>query len=134
MGDEQMTAEARQLWRRVEELWGLSVARDEAGVRAALHPDYTGWVTGQPLPHDRDAAIRSVGPDAPRVLDYRLSPLAVRVFDGTAGVAHYSYAAEVETATGSSQQVAGRWSEVYLRGTDGLWLMVSVSGGPDGQR
>src|SRR5690606_33342334 len=78
MGDEQMTAEARQLWRRVEELWGLSVARDEAGVRAALHPDYTGWVTGQPLPHDRDAAIRSVGPDAPRVLDYRLSPLAVR--------------------------------------------------------
>ncbi|WP_454642122.1 nuclear transport factor 2 family protein [Bradyrhizobium liaoningense] len=121
------------LWARVEALWKMSVAQDTASVADALHPNYVGWVTGQPQPHSRDAAIASVGPSCPRVLTYKLQPLSVVVFDGKVGVVHYTYVAEVESGTNASKTVSGRWSEMYLR-KDGQWSMISVSGGPDGER
>jgi hypothetical protein len=129
---DQLSEEQAQLWSRVDALWKLSLTRDAAPVRYSLHPSYTGWVTGQPEPHDREAAVASVGPSSPRVLSYRLTPLRITIFDGIVGVVHYSYVAEVE-AGADSKNVPGRWSEVYLR-KNGEWLMISVSGGPDGQR
>ncbi|WP_186421155.1 nuclear transport factor 2 family protein [Bosea sp. CS1GBMeth4] len=125
--------EERGLWARVEALWRLAAAQDRAGVVAALHPDFSGWVTGQPEPHDRAAAIASVGPSCPRVLSYELRPLGIAIFDGKVGVAHYTYVAEVESGVNGARTVSGRWSEVYLRQEE-QWAMISVSGGPDGQR
>ncbi|MEY9180893.1 hypothetical protein ABIG06_002749 [Bradyrhizobium sp. USDA 326] len=55
------------------------------------------------------------------------------MFDGKVGVVHYTYVAEVESSTNASKTVSGRWSEMYLR-KDGQWSMISVSGGPDGER
>ncbi|ACG72798.1 hypothetical protein AnaeK_1569 [Anaeromyxobacter sp. K] len=121
-----------QLWSRVDALWRLSSTHDVALVRDALHPSYTGWVTGLPGPHDKEAAVAAVGPSSPRVLSYGLTPLGITVFDGIVGVVHYRYTAEVEAGTGSTT-VNGRWTESYLR-RNGEWLMISVSGGPDGQR
>jgi hypothetical protein len=128
----QLSEAQAQLRSRVDALWKLSVTRDVALVRDALHPSYAGWVTGQPGPHDREAAIAAVGPSSPRVLSYRLTPLGITVFDGVVGVVHYRYAAEVDAGTGSAS-VNGRRTESYLR-KNGEWLMISVSGGPDGQR
>jgi hypothetical protein len=130
----EISQEQHQLWARCEALWKLTLRREGAPVRAALHPDYSGWVTGTAAPHDREAAIASIGPASPRVLAYELTPLAVRVFEGQAGVIHYSYIAEVESAQGRAENVSGRWSEVYLRSGEGEWIMIAVSGGPDGQR
>lgn len=129
---ERLTEEQAQLWSRVDALWKVSLTRDPALVRAALHASYSGWVTGRPEPHDREAAVASVGPASPRVLSYRLTPLRVTVVDGIVGIAHYSYAAEVDAGAGATT-VRGRWTESYLR-KDAEWLMISVSGGPDGQR
>lgn len=128
-----LTEEQERLWARVNALWRMSVTRDAALVSEALHPDYTGWVTGQARPHGRDAAIASVGPSSPRVLSYELQPLSISVFDGMAGVVHYTYAAEIESGANASRTIAGRWSEMYLR-KNGEWTMISVSGGPDGER
>jgi hypothetical protein len=133
MNLDDLTQEERTLWSRVGALWDLSLARQPEPVRVALHPDYTGWVTGTPLPHDREAAVASVGPSSPRVLSYSLQPLAVSVVDGIVGVVHYTYEAEVESASEGATRVSGRWTEVYMR-TNDEWLMVSVSGGPDGER
>lgn len=130
---DQLTEEQRDLWARVEALWKLAVTQDTASASDALHPDYVGWVTGQPRPHGRDAAIASVGPSSPRVVSYELQPLSIAVFDGIAGVVHYIYVADVETGQAVSKSVSGRWSEMYLR-KNGRWVMVSVSGGPDGER
>lgn len=129
----QLTEEQRDLWARVEALWTMAVAQDTASASDALHPDYVGWVTGQPRPHGRDAAIASVGPSSPRVLSYELQPLSIVVFDGVAGVVHYTYVADVESGQNISKTISGRWSEMYLR-KNGRWVMVSVSGGPDGER
>lgn len=59
----ELSHEQSQLWTRCEELWKLSTTRETFPVRAALHPDYTEWVTGTERPHDRDAAVASVDRD-----------------------------------------------------------------------
>ncbi|NML73777.1 nuclear transport factor 2 family protein [Rhizobium sp. S-51] len=121
------------LWEHVSDLWEIARRRETGPVRRLLHRDYTGWVTGLESPHDYEAAVASVGPDTPRVLRYRLRPLTVRIFDHEVGVVHYGYEAEVEAHGEGAKTIAGRWTEVYKRrGAD--WLMIAVSGGPDGMR
>ena len=73
-----LTAEQLELWHRVDELWQLSARKDEHRIRDALHPDYMGWDTSAALPHDRDAAVRSVTGDAPGLARYDLEPLDAR--------------------------------------------------------
>lgn len=128
-----LTEDQKTLWARVDALWRMSMTQETAAIQEALHRDYAGWVTGQAQPHGREAALASVGPSSPRVLSYQLRPLGITVFDGIVGVVHYSYEAEVESEATASTSVAGRWSEVYLR-KKGEWIMISVSGGPDGER
>ncbi|MBV2184596.1 MAG: nuclear transport factor 2 family protein [Rhizobium sp.] len=122
-----------ELWEHVTELWEIARRRETGPVRKLLHRDYSGWVTGLDTPHDYEAAVASIGPDTPQVLRYRLKPLKVTVFDHEVGVVHYSYQADVEGADGSPKPVAGRWTEIYKRRGSG-WLMIAVSGGPDGMR
>lgn len=130
---ENPTSEQAGLWAQVVTLWDMAVRRDVESIVKALHPDYSGWVTGTDRPHDAQAAIAAVGPSSPQIRRYDLKPLHVAIFDGVAGVAHYAYEAEVDAGEDHTQTVAGRWTEMYLR-KNGAWQMVSVSGGPDGQR
>lgn len=70
--------EQRDLWKRVVDLWALSKGRDEDQIRSTLHPDYVGWDMSAPLPHDRDAAVRSVSGASPELRRYELQPLSVK--------------------------------------------------------
>lgn len=126
------SAEQRSLWERVQELWALSQSRDDARLMAALHPDYAGWDMSSPATHDREAAVRSVSGDAPRLKAYRLQPHSVRVYEGGVGVAHYSYVATIAPG-GAELQVSGKWTEVYLR-QSGTWVMIAVGGRPDAEK
>lgn len=128
-----LTEEQRTLWARVDALWKLTMTPNTAAVRDALHPHYIGWVTGNAQPHDREAAVAAVGPSAPRVTGYELRPLAITVFDGVVGVVHYTYSADIEASSDARKKICGRWTEVYLQ-QHGEWIMISVSGGPDGER
>ena len=134
MNVDDLSVEQRELWARCTELWELSLRRETAPIRANLHPDYIGWVIGRDEVHDRDAAVASVGPTSPRVWGYHLTPIAVRVFEGRAGVIHYRYSADVESVDGSRNTISGRWSETYIRNDKGEWILIAVTGGPDGRR
>ena len=122
--------EQRELWKRVLDLWALSKSRDEGQIRPALHARYVGWDMSAPLPHDRDAAVRSVSGDSRGLHEYELHPLSVQVYDGRVGVVHYSYSATIVPRSERPIRVAGKWSEVYLK-QGGAWTMISVSGRPD---
>ena len=124
------SAEQRELWDRVEELWALAKSRDEPRIRSALHPRYVGWDMSNPLPHDRDAAVRSVSDVTAELDEYELHPLSIRIYDEQVGVVHYSYAARVAANGRPPVAVTGKWSEVYLK-QGGIWTMISVSGRPD---
>jgi hypothetical protein len=125
--DPGLSEEQRTLWHRVEQLWDLLGGPVEP-IRAALHPDYSGWVTGEDLPHDREAGVRAAA-DSPPLLDRELRPLHVGVH-GTTGLVHYSYRASLGGSLGSARTVTGRWTEVYVD-VGGTWLLIAVSGGPD---
>jgi ketosteroid isomerase-like protein len=121
------------LWQAVTHLWSLAGRGDLAAIDALLHPDYTGWVTGEAHPHDRVAALAAVGPEAPATLDWTLEPLVLRVVEDRVGIAHYRYRARVRPAGAAVAEVTGLWAEVHLR-DGGRWRLVAVSGGPDGAR
>jgi aminoglycoside 6'-N-acetyltransferase I len=124
-----LAPEQAEVWRQVERLWELAANKDANLIRQALHPDYMGWDTNAPMPHDRESAIASVTADAPRLVRYDLEPLSIRLYDGSVGVVHYRYRATVESAGSNQVQVTGKWTEVYTRHDSG-WLMVAVSGRP----
>jgi mannose-6-phosphate isomerase-like protein (cupin superfamily) len=123
------TDERASLWRRVTELWELAVRKDEQQIRDALHPDYAGWDTNALLPHDREAAVRSVAGTSARITDFSLDPSSVRVYGGTVGVVHYSYSATVESGDSTCTHITGKWTEIYQKHGH-RWLMVAVSGRP----
>lgn len=125
-----LSDEEQALWRRVEDLWSLSLARDAEQIRRTLHPGYVGWDMNSPAPHDREAAVQSVVGEAPVVADYELTPLSIKVYEHTVGVVHYAYRATLAPGRAAPRRVTGKWSEVYLR-QGGEWVMISVSGRPD---
>lgn len=122
--------EQRELWKRVTDLWELSKKKDEMQIRSTLHAEYVGWDMTAELPHNREAAVRSVSGNAPELREYELRPLSVQVYEGKVGVVHYSYSALAVPKGADPMNVAGKWSEVYLK-QDGTWTMISVSGRPD---
>ena len=124
---EPLSSEQHGLWERIRELWALLQQRDMVGMKEAIHPQYIGWEASSLLPHNRDFALKAAETD-PKILDYRLFPVSVEVYEGTVGVVHYTFEAEVATSKGKSEKVSGRWTEVYLK-KDGLWLMICVHGG-----
>jgi hypothetical protein len=128
-----LSREEQLLWKRVNDLWALSLTRDPASIRPTLHPLYVGWDMSSPSPHDREFAVNSVVGETPPITHYELQPLSVRVYDNRVGVVHYRYAATVVPKDERPVEVTGGWTEVYLRESQ-EWLMIAVSGRPDPQR
>ena len=125
--DEPLSPQQQELWSRVEELWHFLQRRDIAAIKAAIHPQYIGWEASSLLPHDRDFALKAAETD-PKIVDFRLFPMHVEVYDGLVGVALYSFEADVAAPKGKIEKLSGKWTEVYLK-KDNVWLMISVSGG-----
>ena len=125
-----LSREEQGLWQRVNDLWSLSLERNAEKIRRTLHPQYVGWDMNSPVPHNREAAVQSVVGDTPMVTDYELTPLSIKVYDHTVGVAHYAYRASIAPKNSAPVQITGKWSEVYLN-QNAEWVMISVSGKPD---
>jgi hypothetical protein len=83
-----------------------------------------------PIPHDRDAAVKSVCDESSQLAEYTLRPLSVEVYDHRVGVVHYRYSATIVPKGGDGMSVTGRWTEVYLKIGES-WAMIAVSGRPD---
>ena len=125
-----LTAAELELWHRVQELWDLSAKRDAESILTALHPDYVGWDMSAPAPHDREQAVASASGESTRLMQYKLEPLSVRLYEGSTGVVHYRYTATVQVKDAQQVQVSGQWTEIYSKQGD-RWLMVAVSGRPN---
>jgi len=119
----------QELWDTVLLLWEHARERNMGEIERTIHPEYSGWEASSPFPHDARAALDSIS-SGMQIMEYRLNPLAVRVFGDCVGVAHYTYDAEVLRSDELVIKVKGRWSEVYMK-DNGRWVMVSVQGGPE---
>lgn len=128
------TAEQHGLWTRVDDLWKMLQEKDLGAINEAIHPGYTGWVTGEATVHSRKEGLESADPSAPDIVDYKLHPVAVSVFEERTGVAHYRYEATIREGMQLPVVITGRWTEIYVRSAGNEWQLASVSGGPDGER
>ena len=126
--DQPLSPQQQELCDRVREIWQLLQRKDIAAIGAAIHPQYTGWVAGSPLPHGRDLPLKAAETDPP-ITAFRLYPMRVEVCEGVVGVVHYSFEAEVALPKGKQEKEEGRWTEVYLK-KDGAWLLIGMHGGP----
>jgi hypothetical protein len=124
------SAEQRDLWQRVVDLWELAISKNPEVIRATLHPRYVGWDMRVDRPHDREAAVRAVSGDSPSIAEYHLTPHSVEVYEDKVGIAHYSYSAIVVPRDAQQLTVTGKWTEVYLK-QRGTWIMIGVAGRPD---
>lgn len=127
----EMTGEQEALWSRVQEVWRAAMKRDGDTVRGALHPRFSAWERGSPIPHDREFGIASITQHELDVTHHVLHALGIEVFDGVVGVVHYGFRALLRDAGGESRGVAGRWTETWLRKGD-AWLMIAAHGGGSG--
>lgn len=125
-----LSLEQQELWRRVKDLWAMSLERSAEKIRDTFHPRYVGWDMNSPAPHDREAAVQSLLGDSPVVKDYQLRPLSIEVYDHVVGIVHYTYSATVVPHGAMSFQTTGKWTEIYLK-QGGQWVMVGVGGRPD---
>jgi ketosteroid isomerase-like protein len=125
-----LSAEELHLWQRVQDLWHLSAENDAARIRDALHPNYVGWDMSASITHNREQAVASASGGSAALVQYNLEPLSVRLYEGSTGVVHYRYTATVQQDQGQCLQVAGQWTEVYVKQGQ-QWLMVAVSGRPN---
>ncbi len=117
-----------ELWDVVVEIWDYARAKNINQLTKFIHPDYSGWETGAPRPHDRASALNAIASDM-MIVEYALSPMEVKVINDCVGVAHYTYQADVLQNT-KKIKIQGRWTEVYLK-DHGHWKMISVQGGPE---
>lgn len=124
------SAGQRALWSQVTRLRVLSRERDHERIAELLHPGYVGWDLSTPGTHDRTAAPRSVGVDAPPLAGYVLRPLSLAVYAGHTGVVHYASKAAVAQPGADPASITGKWTEMYIKEGERS-LMVAVSGRPD---
>lgn len=122
-----LTVEEKMLWNRVVELWNCSIDRDVDTIHKAIHPNYLGWDNSSLVPHNRNDVIQSVQDKTARLLEYKLHPLGISIYDNRVGIANYRYNANIRDLQKNIRKIGGRWTEIYLR-KNGNWILIGVHG------
>jgi hypothetical protein len=122
-----LTTEERTLWQRVDELWRCSMEGNFSAIEKAIHPKYTGWDSKSVVPHDRNYALRSMTDQSAKLVDYRLFPLTITIYEHEVGIANYRYTASIKDLIGNIREIKGRWTEVFCKRND-LWILIGVHG------
>lgn len=125
-----LSGEELTLWSRVIELWKCSMEQDVQTIDKAIHPNYTGWDNNSLVPHDRTYAIDSVTDNSVHLIEYKLHPLGVKVYEHRVGIVNYRYQARVQDRQENVRAIKGRWTEIYLQ-EEQNWTLIGVHGGPE---
>ena len=123
----ELTDQEQQLWQRVDELWQCSLKGDFRVMKEAIHPQYTGWDATSVVPHDRNYAIKSVSDKSARLIEYKLFPLKITIYENQVGIVNYRYNANIQDQQKNIRAIKGRWTEVFFKSEDS-WILIGVHG------
>lgn len=123
----ELTSEEQILWKRVDELWQCSLKGDFRVMKEAIHPQYTGWDATSIVPHDRNYAIKSVSDESARLVEYKLFPLRVTIYEDQVGIVNYRYSANIQDQQKNVRAIKGRWTEVFFKSKES-WILLGVHG------
>ncbi|MGD8426011.1 MAG: DUF4440 domain-containing protein [Balneolaceae bacterium] len=125
-----LSIEEQLLWKRVNELWQCSVDQDFDTIEKAIHPKYIGWDNDTLLPHNRSYLVRSITDNTHDLLEYKLYPLGITVYNKHVGIANYRFCAEISDTLKNVRAIKGRCTEIFIQ-QDQDWILIGVHGGPE---
>jgi len=125
-----LSVEEQVLWNLVGELWDCSMNRDFQTIKKYIHQNYRGWDSNMLLPHDRKYVIQSIADPAIHLLEYKLDPIGISVYDHLVGIVNYRYSAQISDQMKNIRAIKGRCTEVYLH-RNSKWMLIGVHGGSD---
>ena len=96
-------------------------------MKEAIHPQYTGWDATSVVPHDRNYAIKSVSDKSARLVEYKLIPLKITIYEKQVGIVNYRYNANIQDQQKNVRAIKGRWTEVFFKSEDS-WILIGVHG------
>ena len=145
LGAQQLDSAHREVWQTVEARWRAWQAGDLEKMLALYHPRFHAWnrVSGRLDGHDALLARWTSALKSESILDVKLEPIAVELYEKFAAVFYVSRetvkqipvttGAETVSAAGTEPTVVTiRWSD-YLVKDGGRWLFVGYSGLPCSQ-
>ena len=124
---QEWSAEQKQVWTAVEAQWRVENNLEE--FLATMHPNFSGWSYGDPLPSDKASVKKWHGHnlDKERIFLFELKPVAIQVH-GTVAVVHYYYREVVKGIEGKEETRSGRFTDVWMKDGE-KWLVIGWHGG-----
>jgi ketosteroid isomerase-like protein len=126
---QEWSAQQNDVWKNVETYWGLAAKADLEAFLTYFHEDFSGWINGTPVPHNRTTREKFIRFNNPRskILFQDLQPLAIKIH-GNVAIAHYTYTEITKSGEEKEKTEQGRWTDILMKQGD-KWIMIGDSGG-----
>ena len=127
---QEWSAQQKDVWKNVETYWALAAKGDVEAFLTYFHKDFSGWINGAHLPHDRATREKFIRFNDPRneILFQDVKPLAIKIH-GNIAIVHYTYT-EISKSAGDEKEKTeqGRWTDILMK-QENKWVMIGDSGG-----
>ena len=121
----------KEVWKNVNDYWGLMAKGDLNGFLDYFHADYVGWDNNSPLPSTKAESKKWItyAYQGVKIPVYEINPVAIKIYGDVAFVDYY-YAMAKESQDGKKSSESGRWTDILLK-QGNRWVMIGDHGGSD---
>ena len=125
---QEWSAAQKEVWKNVNDYWGVMAKGDLNGFFEYFSPDYIGWDDGSLLPSTKEESkkVFTYFYTGVKIPLYEIKPLAI-VIHGDFAFVDYVYFMITE-ADGKKKSEKGRWTDILAK-SGNKWLMIGDHGG-----
>jgi len=126
---QEWSAQQKDVWKNVETYWDLAAKGDIEAFLTYFHEEFSGWIYGAHLPHNRATRDKFIRFKYARnkILFQDLQPLAIKIH-GNIAIVHYTYTEVSKSGEEKEKTEQGRWTDILIKQGD-KWVMIGDSGG-----
>lgn len=126
---QEWSAPQKEVWKNVNDYWGLMARGDINGFFEYFHQDYMGWDDSSILPSSKEETKKmfTFFYSGVKTTFYEIKPLAIKIYGDVAFV-HYNYTLFMDTPDGKKKSEKGRWTDILMK-QGAKWLLIGDHGG-----
>jgi len=134
-----LTAASAQTWSpeqqdilKIEkQQWQMVKDKDTSWIDKMVHPNFSGWETGNPMPQNKESLARwsRYHSTSGTVLEQELFPISIAI-TGNIAVVQYCYSEARENFKKERDVFHGHYTDVLVKEGD-HWLFIAWAGGDD---
>ena len=128
---QEWSAAQKEVWKNVNDYWGMLAKGDVNGFSEYVHADYVGWDAHSPLPNTKEESKKELAyyMQGTKMPLFNIKPLAIKIYGDVAFV-HYYYSYVQEMQDGKKRPEKGRWTDIILK-QGSKWVLIGDNGGSD---